>query len=147
MLWQKQVYARPDLCTGCRLCAAACSLVHGGAINPRLGALRIRQNLFENYEYQEICRQCQEPACLAACMTGCITRDPLTGIVSHDRDRCAGCWMCVMVCPYGAINRDLVNQVAIKCDRCRGRGTPACVQVCPTGALVYALREDGPLPV
>lgn len=139
---QKQVYARPALCIGCRICANACALVHDGVVNPRLGAIRIRQNLFENYEYQEICRHCHEPACLDACMVGCITKDPLTGVVTNDRSRCVGCWMCVMSCPYDAINRDLVNQVAIKCDQCRGRAVPACVQVCPTGALVFEERED-----
>jgi carbon-monoxide dehydrogenase iron sulfur subunit len=119
--------------------------VHGGVVNPRLGGIKIRQNLFENYEYQEICRHCPEPACLDACASGCIAKDPVTGVVTNDPFRCVGCWMCVMACPFDAVNRDVVNQVALKCDQCRGREVPACVAVCPTGALVFEVREDAPV--
>lgn len=139
---QKQVYARPDLCIGCRMCANACALVHWGICNPRLGAIRIKQNAFEGYEYQSLCRHCSEPACLEACIAGCITKDARTGIVTNDPDRCVGCWACVMSCPYDAISRDRRNGVAIRCDQCAGRSVPACVEVCPTGALVFAEREE-----
>ncbi|AGL03241.1 4Fe-4S dicluster domain-containing protein [Desulfoscipio gibsoniae] len=142
MARQKQIYVRPDLCAGCRICANACSVYHNGAANPRLGAIRIRQDVFERYEFQEICRHCEDPPCLDACMVGCISRDPKTGLVLHDSKRCVGCWMCVMVCPYGAVKRDVVNKVAIKCDQCHDRDRPVCVEVCPTGALVLELRED-----
>jgi len=49
-----------------------------------------------------------------------------------------------MACPYGAVKRDVLNKVAIKCDQCRDRDRPVCVEVCPTGALVLDLREDVP---
>lgn len=142
MAKQKQIYARPALCCGCRTCANACALVHRGEANPRLGAIRIRQNLVERYEFQELCRHCNDAPCLDACMTGCISKEESTGLVIQDRDRCVGCWMCLMVCPYGAVRRDVVREVAIKCDRCAGREKPACVEVCPTGALVFENRED-----
>lgn len=142
---QKQIYARPDLCVGCRTCANACALVHRGATNPRLGAIRIRQDLVERYEFQEICRHCDDPPCVDACMVGCITKDPKTGLVIQDQSRCVGCWMCLMVCPYGAVKRDVGRGVAIKCNRCADRKVPACVEVCPTGALVLEVREDAPV--
>ncbi|MEW6424973.1 MAG: 4Fe-4S dicluster domain-containing protein [Bacillota bacterium] len=142
MARQKQIYARPALCAGCRTCANACAVVNRGVANPRLGAIRIRQNLFERYEFQEICRHCAEPPCLDACMVGCISKDARTGLVVQDQSRCVGCWMCVMVCPYGAVKQDVVNQVAIKCNRCPERKVPACVEACPTGALVFEVRED-----
>lgn len=144
MAKQKQVYARPALCIGCRICANACALVHNGVTNPRLGAITIRQNLFECYEFQELCRHCQDAPCVDACMVGCMQKDPKTGVVTNDRERCVGCWMCVMVCPYGGVKRDVVNRVAIKCDQCRDRERPVCVEVCPTGALVFEIREDAP---
>jgi len=141
---QKQIYARPALCTGCRICANACSVYHHRVANPRLGAINIRQNLFERYEFQELCRHCENPPCVNACMVGCITKDEQTGLVLQERERCVGCWMCVMVCPYGAVKRDVINKVAIKCNQCQDRERPICVEVCPTGALVLDLREDVP---
>ncbi|MBI4787716.1 MAG: 4Fe-4S binding protein [Chloroflexi bacterium] len=57
-----------------------------------------------------------------------------------DSARCVGCWMCVMVCPFDAIQRDLEIQVARKCDLCPDREIPACVTVCPTEALMLAER-------
>lgn len=140
---QKQVYCRPTLCIGCRICANACAVVHEGVANPRLGRITIRQNLFERYEFQELCRHCEDASCIDACMVGCIEKDEETGIVTND-DRCVGCWMCVMVCPYGGMKRDVVKQMAIKCDQCKDIGSPVCVDVCPTGALVCTEREDAP---
>ena len=67
-----------------------------------------------------------------------MTRDPETGAIRHDDDRCVGCWSCVMVCPFGAIRLDHERgKVGSKCDLCEGQGTPACVAHCPNEALVY----------
>lgn len=138
---QKLVYCRPTLCSGCRICANACAVAHDGVANPRLGRIAIHQNLLERYEFQELCRHCEDAPCIDACMVGCIEEDEETGIITND-DRCVGCWMCVMVCPYGGMRRDLAKQVAIKCDQCKDLSGPVCVDVCPTGALVYEERED-----
>jgi carbon-monoxide dehydrogenase iron sulfur subunit len=49
--------------------------------------------------------------------------------------------MCIMVCPFGAIRRDLRGRkIASKCDLCAGEAAPACVQNCPNEALVYEER-------
>jgi len=69
-------------------------------------------------------------------MTAALSQDAATGAVYLDQSRCVGCWMCLMVCPYDAIVRDVQRQVAIKCDLCPGRETPACVMACPTEALM-----------
>lgn len=133
----KQIYANPDLCTGCRLCSTACAIAKLGVATPHKGAIIIRQNLFERYEFQSLCRHCDPAPCMDACMVGCIQRDPATGTVTLDTDRCVGCWMCIMVCPYDAIRRDRERQVAIKCDRCYQRPQgPVCVAACPTEALM-----------
>lgn len=98
----RRIYANPDLCTGCEMCSVACSVVKLGVANPHKGAVVIRRNLFERYEFQTLCRQCDPAPCMDACMTGCITRDLATGTVVLDSGRCVGCWMCAMVCPYDA---------------------------------------------
>jgi carbon-monoxide dehydrogenase iron sulfur subunit len=67
-----------------------------------------------------------------------MTRDPETGTVSHDADKCVGCWSCVMMCPFGGIAICLEEgRITSKCDLCGGEGVPACVAHCPNEALVY----------
>jgi carbon-monoxide dehydrogenase iron sulfur subunit len=71
-------------------------------------------------------------------MSGAMTKDPITGRVSHDRDRCASCHMCLMSCRYGVLKVDgATRQIIQKCDCCGDRDMPRCVQECPTGALEY----------
>jgi carbon-monoxide dehydrogenase iron sulfur subunit len=73
-------------------------------------------------------------------------RDPLTGAVVVDVDRCQGCFMCAMVCSFGAISAHPTTRLAVKCDRCTDRLKiglkPACVDACPTHALEYGDEED-----
>jgi NADPH-dependent glutamate synthase beta subunit-like oxidoreductase len=38
-----------------------------------------------------ICKHCAEPVCVKACPEEAITKDPKTGIVLHDKDKCNGC--------------------------------------------------------
>jgi carbon-monoxide dehydrogenase iron sulfur subunit len=142
----RRIYTNPDLCTGCNLCASACSVRRWGACSPKKAAIVIWQDPFERFEGQQVCRHCEEPHCLEACMNGCISKDPETGVVEHEASRCVGCWMCVMVCPHGAISTGGVNekgnQVAVRCDLCAGEEEPLCVLVCPTGALASAPGDD-----
>ena len=51
--------------------------------------------------------------------------------------------MCVMVCPFGAIVRDIENHIAVKCDLCPDRDEDyACVEACPTGALFAGTKKE-----
>jgi len=63
-------------------------------------------------------------------------KDEETGLVTHDGEKCMGCWTCMMVCPYGAVKMDVSGKVIVKCDLCSGLDVPACVANCPNGALV-----------
>lgn len=84
------------------------------------------------------CRHCDRALCIEACMTGAMHRDPATGAVDHEVDRCVGCYMCVMACPNGAIAIDRERDKSVaKCDLCVEVGEPACVANCPNAALVY----------
>ena len=61
-----------------------------------------------------------------------------TGIVICDEGKCVGCWMCIMACPYGVINRNNTKKkVALKCDLCGDGKYPVCVKNCPNEALQF----------
>jgi len=88
------------------------------------------------------CRQCEEPACAQACISGGIRVDEVSHCVGVDPAKCVGCWSCIMVCPYGAVVKDEENHRALKCDRCPDREIPACVASCITHALVYCEPDE-----
>jgi len=79
------------------------------------------------------CRHCEDAPCIDACISGAMHRSP-DGAVLCDEDRCVGCWMCIMVCPYGVIRRSR-RRIASKCDLCIDEEYPACVAHCPNEAL------------
>jgi len=74
-------------------------------------------------------------------------KDPETGIVSNEGNlqKCVGCWMCIMACPFGVISpkKNGSQKTAVKCDLCKGRKNGlACVEACPNGALVFMEEDD-----
>jgi len=84
------------------------------------------------------CRHCDDAPCLEACLTGAMYRDPKTGAVLAHEEKCVGCWMCIMVCPFGIISRTGEGKKVIsKCNLCEGEETPVCVKNCPNEAIVF----------
>lgn len=149
----KRVYAKEEVCVGCRLCEVHCALAHSKYKNNIIKAFKKQSRPIARVVVEESgavsfavqCRHCDEPECVKACITGAMTKDPETGIVTNDRDRCVGCWTCIAACPNGAIVRDRTDgcKVAAKCDLCRENEgeIPACVAHCPNGALVFEEEE------
>ena len=146
----RKILVREEYCIGCRLCEIYCITEHSNSKNIikvfKYENPQITPNLIiEELEYMTFaiqCRHCEDAACITACMTGAMHRDERTNAVQVDRDKCVGCWMCIMACPYGVIKRDMVGgKVASKCDLCMNRETPACVEHCPNGALVLVEVE------
>lgn len=129
----KQLYAIPDLCTGCIRCMYACSAAKEGYFVPSRSRIHINNFPYNGYSVPSICFQCPKPDCLKSCPEEAIFKDE-SGVVLVDREKCDGCGKCVEACPYGMIEQD-ENSLARKCDYCGG--DPACVKECEPGALVY----------
>jgi carbon-monoxide dehydrogenase iron sulfur subunit len=90
-----------------------------------------------------VCRHCEDAPCMRACISGCLYKDD-KGFVRRRKERCIGCWSCIMACPFGVITRDPDGKIAVKCDRCHKLDVPACVNACPTKALVLVELEELP---
>ena len=142
----KKVYIKEEVCIGCHLCEVYCQLQHSQSKDlikafkresPRpLPRLRMEGKGPLSFAVQ--CRHCAEPPCVFACLTGALQRDPESGIISVDEERCTGCWTCILACPFGAIRQDTEQRRIVKCDLCPGEDVPACVTACPNEALIYA---------
>ncbi len=137
-----QIFVRPERCMGCKSCEIACAVQHSKGktlLSAILESPPPMKRLFvestEQIRMPVMCRHCEDAPCLNACITGCLYRDD-KGFVRRKKERCIGCWTCIMVCPFGVISRDKNKHIAVKCDRCHKLGVPACVSACPTKALV-----------
>ncbi|MGC9317401.1 MAG: 4Fe-4S dicluster domain-containing protein [Armatimonadota bacterium] len=146
----KRIVIHEEYCMGCGLCEVHCLVQHSRSrkiikayreerdeIVPRV---RVERSGYHAFALQ--CRHCEDAPCIEACMTGAMYRDPETGAVLCDVDRCVGCWMCIMVCPVGAIARGPDGAVASKCDLCIDEDVPPCVEYCPNEALVLEDDEE-----
>jgi Fe-S-cluster-containing hydrogenase components 2 len=142
----KRVYPNKDFCIGCHICELACLTAHSKSKDLILAYTVERgQNGVSSCKHVHeagptcvalSCRHCDEPSCVAACISGALQKDPETGRTVYDREKCVGCWSCLMACPYGAIARHPLEQKIVKCDLCFDRpGGPACVAACPNKAL------------
>jgi anaerobic carbon-monoxide dehydrogenase iron sulfur subunit len=168
----KVVYPREQWCIACNLCEVACMTEHSISRDPLKMYLtekprplsRTKVEYLPPVAVSIMCRHCAEAECVEACKNGTLTRDEKTGRVELDQDKCLGCWMCIMACPYGAISQFTLLEkateeantdrgrssltgftkneraVANKCDLCPEREMPACVAVCPNRALVFEDR-------
>lgn len=144
MTQPKEIFVRLDRCTGCQSCKIACAVEHSAAKNLYAALTEKptpKPRVFVEWVAPDravpiLCRHCEDAPCMHACIAGAISRTESHAIVT-DKDKCIGCWTCVMVCPYGVIGRHQEEGKAYRCDRCPDLKEPACVSSCPTRALVY----------
>ncbi len=142
----KRVYVNEDVCIGCRLCEVYCRLKHSRTKDlikahkretPRpLPRLRVDESGVLSLSVR--CQHCDDAACIRACLTGALSRDPETALVTVDEERCIGCGTCVLVCPLGVPRLDEARQIMVKCELCQDEEIPPCVANCPNEALIYA---------
>jgi Fe-S-cluster-containing dehydrogenase component len=161
------------LCIGCKACMVACKDANGMPVestdvNPMwdtpletsgetLNVIKLYKNgtgehkdqLDDGFAFMKRhCLHCVDPSCVSVCPVSAMTKDPVTGIVEHHKDRCIGCRYCVYSCPFGIpkYEYDKAFGQIQKCQFCahlQAQGEiPACCDVCPTGATLFGRVDD-----
>ena len=116
------------------------------------------------------CHHCKDAPCVGVCPVGALKVE--NGVVRTDEQRCIGCKLCAIACPYGAIEPSGTSVAgvagvmyktpaapavqsplisweigvlpcAVKCDLCQGvSDSPQCVKSCLTGALKLVSDDE-----
>lgn len=120
-------------CSACRACEAVCSLVKAGEVAPDRSCIRVQIFADAYFYYPLVCAQCEIPYCALPCPTRALEKNHTTGRVDFFAERCVGCGMCVVGCPFGAVT--VRAGKAVKCDLCGG--DPACVKFCEPKAIRF----------
>ncbi|MEW6048979.1 MAG: sulfate reduction electron transfer complex DsrMKJOP subunit DsrO, partial [Bacillota bacterium] len=89
-------------CDGCKKCTQACQAMH----HTPEGVEWIKVYTLTNaaggpYYLPRVCMQCENAPCYEVCPVGATFYAP-DGVVLIDQDRCIGCRLCMVACPYGA---------------------------------------------
>ena len=161
------------LCVGCKACVAACKEANenpaefstvdhlwdtpldtsGYTFNLikmyRNGTMEAKDRETNGYAFMKTsCMHCADPSCVSACPVSAMTKDPVTGVVGYNPDKCIGCRYCVAACPFGIpkYQYDSPTGRIGKCELCRHRHKDghysACAEVCPTGATLFGKTSD-----
>ena len=141
----KRVYVNEEWCLGCHLCEYNCAFANSGltdmvrALKDKEIRPRIRVEESGKITYALSCRHCTDPICVKSCISGALSKKD--GTVVIDKNKCVGCFTCILVCPYGAVVES-ESGAAQKCELCleNSCGAPACVSGCPNRAIVYEDR-------
>ncbi|MBK8173882.1 MAG: hydrogenase 2 operon protein HybA [Rhodospirillales bacterium] len=165
-------------CVGCKACVASCKRANdmppditadqrawnegtwdtakglsGNTLNVikvyRDGSMEQKDRETDGFAFiKRQCLHCVDPSCVSCCPVSAMTKDPETGIVSHDPDRCIGCRYCVFACPFQVpvYQYDRAFGKIQKCQLCKHRlaegEIPACAESCPTGATLFGRITD-----
>ena len=163
-------------CMGCHTCSVACKqannlpnkmwwnkvmTIGGESVDTASGA-------YPNNKMQQLpvnCQHCENPPCTKACPVGATYKRKEDGIVIQDYDKCIGCRMCMVACPYNVRSFNWNKpeyyvehavgdadapahqyNVVEKCTFCVNRiardEKPACMELCPGRARHYGDLDD-----
>ena len=170
-------------CIGCHVCAMACKVENnvptdtwwnrilcdnGGEVDWDMVGGSYPDQLQYGY-FPMACQHCENPACVKVCPVGATYKDPETGVVRQDYDKCIGCRMCMAACPYTGVRSLQLGRAEVlhrtiavgdadvpahqkhvveKCTMCWHRiakgEEPACVQSVPGACTAFWGDLDDP---
>ena len=164
-------------CVGCNACTVACKMANNvpqdifwtRALTDGGEMMDTPAGEFPDVSLRYItvsCQHCENPACAKVCPVGATYKDPETGVVRQDYDKCIGCRMCMAACPYTGVrsfnweeprypmdfalgdadapkHQKHVVEKCIFCYQRLARGeTPACMDLCPARARHFGDLDD-----
>lgn len=147
----KRIYVNENRCLGCKLCEFECIFAGSGLdemfklkgrLNEFIPKIKVEGEEGGNVHFAVNCRHCTNAICVQSCIAGALSKTD-GGMVEIDKNKCVGCFTCVLVCPFGAIMPAADGKSAQKCMLCidNGRDVPNCVAHCPNGAIVFEERD------
>ena len=129
----RYIYTEFQRCIQCQGCEVACQREHDGQANVNVVVIENR------FAVPIACRHCYQAACALVCPNDALESNGEE--VIFNPEKCTGCKLCLLACPFGAMGFNSTAKVAAKCDLCEVRrsngGEPACVVTCPSRALEY----------
>ena len=101
-------------CMGCQTCSSSCKLSNNlpddiwwtRVLTDGGDFIDTGRGQYPAPEMRHIpvaCQHCENPACTKVCPVGATYKDPETGVVRQDYDKCIGCRMCMSACPYTGV--------------------------------------------
>ena len=133
----KHIYTEFRRCIQCQGCEIACQREHNGQSNLNVVAVE------DHFAVPIACRHCDPAPCSLVCPHDALKSNGVE--VKFDPEKCTGCKLCIIACPFGAMGFNSTDSVAAKCDLCENRRSngeePACVVTCPSRALEYDIYQ------
>lgn len=133
-------------CIGCRACVLACKDWNDNAVGESVYWRHVTTVESGKIPHLHLtnqsmaCNHCTQPACVAVCPAGAISKRSEDGIVVVDTSKCIGCKSCGSACPYGAPQYGSDGKMQ-KCDLCLDKlkhGERAACDAACTGDALYA---------
>jgi len=164
-------------CVGCNACSVNCKITNNlpetnwwtRVLTEGGDEIDTPAGVFPDVSMRYItvgCQHCENPACTKVCPVGATYKDPETGVVRQDYDKCIGWRMCMAACPYTGVrsfnweepkypvdhavgDADVPKHqkhVVEKCTFCYQRlareEVPACMELCPARARHFGDFDD-----
>ncbi len=164
-------------CVGCHTCSVSCKsannipngiwwnrVITDGGDYPDTSREEAGSYCIQHFPIS--CQHCENPACVKVCPVGATYKDPATGVVRQDYDKCIGCRMCMSACPYTGVRSfnweepkysmnhavgdgaspEHQKHTVEKCTFCYQRTSegndPACMELCPARARFWGDLDD-----